>query len=192
MRHCLWISDLLTRWDQRTSPIPGLGRGLWALVMQPLGLPASSPSPTAAVWRVSHHPNVSRGSRAHSGLWEKAEGLKKDATPLCWDQRLTVGLTVAAGSGEGEGAARRVVPSSFLFLLATSCALTNTVSLNSPRAHPFTEWKQRGAPAAERREGPRTEGTTDRREGPMTGPFPPGPYSELGQCRVRGLSDRQS
>ena len=38
--------------------------------------------------------------------------MKKDATPLCWDQR----LTVAVGSGEGGGAARSVVPSPVLFL----------------------------------------------------------------------------
>ena len=64
------------------------------------------------------------------------------------------------------GCGQNSCPIIFPLPLTTSCTVLPTVSLNSPKAHPFTVWKERGAAAAER-EGPE-------RKAPQTGEKVPG------------------
>lgn len=131
-------------------------------------LPVSFP-PTAAVQRVSHHPNVSQGSGAHYRLWEDWRIEKGCHSPALGPVADTGGWQWGRQSCDQKRPVTCPLPLGYVL-----CGPTNTVSLNSPKAHPLTAWKERGVAAGRKKRGSQNRRHCRQERRPMTGPFPRG------------------
>lgn len=177
--HWLWISDLLTQWDQRTSHIPWPGGGgcehwwcrLWGFLPAPCLVPS-----TAAVWRAVITPMWVRGA-GHITDSEKTEGLKGCYSPA-------LGPVADSGGWQwGRQSCDQKRPVTCPLPLATSCGSYqhSLVKLPpKPTSHSMKR-KRSGRRQKVARSQNRRHCRQERR--PMTGPFP-GAAQWAGQRRV--------
>lgn len=113
--------------------------------------------------------------------------MKKDATPLCWDQR----LTVAVGSGEGGGAARSVVPSPVLFLSLHLVQSYQHRLVTLPQGPPFHSMKgKRSGHRQKEVRDPEQKALQTGEKAPGLDLLPRGRQRRVGDCQTK-LVDRE-